>query len=221
MFCVVRRKFWGPGAEAFWHWKPTPVQCFFNISACVARCCDFRADLDSQSKVSALQGSVEDTLRVLDEMRLDLEGKTAEVERIRMEREEMGFLVLQSAQEAKGHLTDSLYGQSIQEDLDSSDGSPLHGRPGPNFSQQIRLEDLKGTKRHQVLRYIVERVSDLHMEARNHIVPTERGDHKNVLFPKIDRGKHGTRSLVARSSLDSERQRVVAGGDHLSEGGRG
>ena len=182
---------------------------------------DSKAGGAAQAKVNVLQDSVEDTHRVLDDMRLNLEGKTAEVERIRMEREELGFLVLQSAQEAKGHLTDSLYGQSIQEDKDSGDhSSGMRGRLGPSFSQQIRLEDLKGAKRHQVLRYIVERVSDLHAEARNNIVPTDRGDQKNVLFPKIDRGQTGTRSLAARSSLDSERQRVKAGGEHLSEGGR-
>jgi len=46
-------------------------------------------------------------------MRVDLEVKSTEVARIRMEREELGFLVLQAAQEAKGHLTDRLYGQVI------------------------------------------------------------------------------------------------------------
>jgi len=174
-----------------------------------------------QAKVNVLQDSVEDTLRVLDDMRLNLEGKTAEVERIRIEREELGFLVLQSAQEAKGHLTDSLYGQSIQEDSGSVEDSAQRGRPGPSFSQQIRLEDLKGAKRHQVLRYIVERVSELYLESRNNIVPAERGDQKNVLFPKIAPGaKTGARSLAARSSLDTERQRVMAGREHLSEGGR-
>jgi len=44
-------------------------------------------------------------------MRVHLEVKSTEVARIRMEREELGFLVLQAAQEAKGHLTDRLYGQ--------------------------------------------------------------------------------------------------------------
>jgi len=172
-----------------------------------------------RTKVTALQDAVEDTLKMLDGMRNDLEVKTTEVARIRMEREELGFLVLQAAQEAKGHLTDTLYGQSIQEDDESMDEA-LRGRQGgPNFSQQIRLQDLKGAQRHQVLRYLVERVSDMHVEARKNILPDDRSDTRNVLFPKIDR-KPVARSLTGRGSVDTERHRVKTGADHRSEGGR-
>ena len=46
---------------------------------------------------------MEETLSLLEEMRGKLENKTSEVASIKLEREEMGFLVLQAAQEAKVH----------------------------------------------------------------------------------------------------------------------
>ena len=171
-----------------------------------------------KNKVQSLQASVEETLQLLDGMRGQLEKKTTEVQQIKMEREELGFLVLQAAHEAKGHLTDSFYGQ---EDLreGARDDAAMHGGPGPAFTQQIQLQGLTVAQRHQVLRYIVERVSDLHAEARKNIAPVDKGGGKSELFPRI--GKPGAaKSLTGRSSIDTQRQRVRGGGDYTSEGGR-
>ena len=54
----------------------------------------------------------------------------------------------------QGHLTDRLYGQSIEESVDegSQDSPPKHQPPGLDYSQQIRLGELKGSQRHQVAR---------------------------------------------------------------------
>jgi hypothetical protein len=174
-----------------------------------------------KNKVNVLQQSVEDTLSMLDSMRSDLESKKGEVERVRMQREELGFLVLQAAQEAKGHLTDSIYGQTIQEDEESVDDTRERRQAGPQFAQHVRLDELKGAQRHQVLRYIFERVSDLHNVARKNIMPDDSADGGgNVMFPKIDRTRLGTQSLRGDGgSLDSERRRIKTGADHRSEGG--
>ena len=172
-----------------------------------------------KNKVNVLQQSVEDTLSMLDSMRSDLESKKGEVERVRMQREELGFLVLQAAQEAKGHLTDSIYGQTIQEDEESVDDTRERRQAGPQFAQHVRLDELKGMQRHQVLRYIFERVSDLYNVARKNIIPEDNAGG-NVLFPKIDRTRLGTQSLRGDGgSLDSERRRMKTGADHRSEGG--
>ena len=175
-----------------------------------------------KNKVNALQESVEDTLSMLDSMRADLESKKEEVDRIRTQREELGFLVLQAAQEAKGHLTDSIYGQTIHEDDESLDDTRERRQAGPQFTQHVRLNELKGMQRHQVLRYIFERVGDLHTVARKNIMPDDgAGAAENVLFPRIDpsRLRVGTQSLKAGGSMDSERRRIKTGADHRSEGG--
>ena len=72
-----------------------------------------------------------------------------------------------------------------------------------------------------MLRYIFERVSDLHNVARKNIMPDDSADGGgNVMFPKIDRTRLGTQSLRGDGgSLDSERRRIKTGADHRSEGG--
>jgi len=177
-----------------------------------------------QSKVNALQDSVEDALGVLEKMGKQLNEKTEEVERIRSDRDELGVLVLQAAQEAKGHLTDNLYGQAIKEEEDSQarDENLAGVRTGAHsFTKHIRLTDLKGVQRHQILRYVLERVSDLHKEARKNIIPDDKVDTHNVLFPRITpRKPTGARSLVGRGSIDTDVRRIKGGGDHRSDGGR-